>query len=74
MLHRPQGTRTKARSAAQARWRARERQGQRLAPVPVSAAILGFLERHYSGAFDPDDLGSVGELIGRILEISSRET
>jgi hypothetical protein len=66
-------SRRKARSAAQRRWRQNERAGKRLAGVPVDAAILCWLERHYPGACDFDNLADVGRLIGRILEASARE-
>jgi hypothetical protein len=57
---------------AQQRWRQNERAGKRLARVPVSAAILNWLERHYPGACNWDDLADVRHLIGKILEASAR--
>jgi hypothetical protein len=60
------------RREAMRRWRKREKAGKRLARVPVDAAVLNWLERHYPGRCNLDDLSSVGELIGLILQTSSR--
>jgi hypothetical protein len=62
----------KARSEAQRRWRRNEREGKRLVRVPVDAAVLNWLGRHYPGKFNPDELSSVGALIGAILQASAR--
>jgi hypothetical protein len=53
------------------RWRRNERQGKRLARVPVDAAVLDWLSRHYPGQCNLDDLADVGRLIGEILESSA---
>jgi hypothetical protein len=75
MLHRrsDHDGRRRARSAAQRRWRRNDREGKRLVRVPVDALVLNWLGRHYPGKFDPDDLCSVGALIGAILQASARD-
>ena len=40
--------------------------------VRIDGAVLDWLSKHYRGKFNPDDLASVGALIGEILEISAR--
>ena len=67
-----QTARKARRAAAQRRWRRNERAGKRLARVPVDAAVLCWLERHYPGACDLGDLADVGRLIGEILGSSAR--
>jgi hypothetical protein len=65
----------KARQAAtqaQRRWRQNVRAGRRLAPTPVDALVLDWLELHYPNACDWNDLAAVGRLIGQILERSAR--
>jgi hypothetical protein len=57
---------------AQQRWRANVRAGRRIAPTPVDALVLDWLELHHPGACDFDDLAAVGRLIGEILEASAR--
>jgi hypothetical protein len=57
---------------AMRRWRKNARDGKRLAPTPVSALTLDWLQRHYPGACNLDDLADVGRLIGRILDTSAR--
>jgi hypothetical protein len=39
--------------------------------VRIDGAVLDWLSKHYRGKFNPDDLASVGALIGEILEISA---
>jgi hypothetical protein len=64
--------RKKRRREAMQRYRRNEKAGKRLARVPVDATVLNWLEQHYPGRCNLDDLSSVGELIGRILEASAR--
>ena len=61
MLHRPP-----ARSPQAARQR------KAVVRVRIDGAVLDWLSKHYRGKFNPDDLASVGALIGEILEISAR--
>jgi hypothetical protein len=78
-MPKPKSTRRHAARAApsrhaeaQQRWRQNVRAGKRLVHVPVDAAILNWLQRHYPGQCNSDDLADVGRLIGAILAASAR--
>ena len=69
--HRDANSAAARKREAMRRWRRNAREGKRMVPVAVDAAILDWLQRHYPGQFNPNDLASVGTLIGKILEVSA---
>jgi hypothetical protein len=64
--------RRRAARERQRRWRKNDREGRRVVRVAVDCRVLTWLQRHYPGACDLDDLAAVGRLISDILQSSSR--
>jgi hypothetical protein len=63
----------RAKATRQAAYRARQARGEFLAPVPVDAAILGFLTRHrWLDERDAHDAKKVAEAIVDLLKLSAK--